>query len=179
MAKTARYKGDKLAMFAEMKTAVEADYQIQTSDETRLGVASKPKWYTLEGMVVTRTGSPQRGEPLVPDGSVNFAVVAEILPDGDMWVVKVTPVMQQFQIGSPQPQPLKEDSANVPGWARSRVDTLALEIHKRLQKFEVKGVPQSAPPPTETTPPSTGAPGETPATAPAPADGSAAAPATP
>jgi hypothetical protein len=176
MAKTARYQGDKLQMFAEMRAAVESDYQIARSDETKLGMQSTAKWYTPEGMVVTRLGSPDRGEGLVPDRSVNFAIVAELLPDGEAWVVKVTPVMQQYTAGSPQPVPLKEDSADVPGWAHDRVDSLSLAIHNRLAKFQVQTVPSTVPPGSS---PPAEAPAEGAATGSGPADGSAAAPPTP
>jgi hypothetical protein len=145
MAKTARYKGDKLQLFADAKTAVETNYKLVRSDEIQLARQTDAKWYTPEGMVVTRTGSPERGEGLVPDRSVNFAATVTLLPDGDAWVVKVTPMMLMYQTGAPQPQPLKEEDANVPGWAHSKVDSLALDIHKALAKYQVQTVPGAVP----------------------------------
>jgi hypothetical protein len=146
MAKTARYKADKLQLFGETKAVVESKYEVVKSDETTLQVQTKPKWYTWEGMVVTRFGSPERGEGLVPDRSIHFAMIIELLPDGDAWVVKITPWLQFYQIGSPQPQPLKETDANVPGWVHSKVDSMAMDINKALKQWEAGSVPSTIPP---------------------------------
>jgi hypothetical protein len=168
MARTARYSGDKLELFAAMRAAVEANYKLTKTDETSLAVQTEARWFSPEGLSQTPRGEGTEMIDLV-DKSINIALVVSLLPDGNVWVVKITPVMARFNQGIPKPEPLKEGDASLPGWVDSKLDTLALDIHKALGKYEVKGVPQSVPPPTETAPP-----------APAPsADGSAAAPATP
>lgn len=179
MAKTARYTGDKLQIFATMRAAVEAaNYKLTKTDEATLAVQTEAKWFSPEGLTQNPRGEGTEMIDLV-DKSINIAMVVRMFPDGDVWVVKVTPVMTRYNKGIPKPEPLREGNLSVPGWVESKTDSLALDIHKALAAFEVKGVPQQAPPPTETAPPSTGAPGETPPTAPASTDGSAAAPATP
>lgn len=179
MAKTARYTGDKLQIFAAMRAAVEAaNYKLTKTDETTLAVQTEAKWVSPDGLTQNPRGEGTEMIDLV-DKSINIAMVVRMFPDGDLWVVKVTPVMARFNKGIPKPEPLREGNASLPGWVESKVDTLALDIHKALAPFEVKGVPQQAPPPTETAPPAGGAPGETSATGSASAEGSAAAPATP
>lgn len=173
MAKTARYKGDKLQLFAETKAIVESKYELAKSDETTLGMQTKPKWFSPEGLTQNPRGEGTEMVDLV-DKSINIALVVTLLPDGDAWVVKVTPVLARYNRGIPKPEPLKEGDASLPGWVESKVDTLALDIHKGLQKYQVQTVPGpvpagSSPPPAEPTP----APAEP---APAPAEGSAATP---
>jgi hypothetical protein len=174
MAKTARYQGDKLELFAATRAAVEsANYKIARSDETRLDLATTARWFSVEGL--SQTPRSEGSEMLdLTDKSINISMVVALLHDGDNWVVKVTPVLARYNRGIPKLEPLKEGDASLPGWVESKVDSLALDIHKALGKYEVKSVPGQAPPPTEGP---SGPPGETPPAEPAPAEGSAAAPA--
>ena len=144
-AKSARYQGDKLQLFAETKAAVESKYPLQKSDETTLGMQTQPKWYSPEGLTVSASIDDDRD---VPDKSILFAVVVTLLPEGDNWVVKVTPIMTRKNRGMPKPDQLKEGDPSLPGWVGSKVDSLSLDIHKALSKYEVKKVPGMAPPPT-------------------------------
>ena len=165
-AKSARYRGDKLELFANVRAATEAKYTITKSDETTLGLQTEPRWFSVEGLAVT----PRAGDDMteMPDKSINIALVVTMLPDGDNWLVKVTPVMARYNRGIPKPEQVKEGDASLPGWVEGKVDELALEIHKKLAKYEVKTVPGVMPAPA-------------PEQAPAPAAGSASteAPATP
>lgn len=165
MAKTARYRGDKLEMFAATRAAVEAaNYKIAKSDETRLDLQTEARWFSQEGLSQTPRGEGTEMVDLT-DKSINIAMVVALLPDGDDWVVKVTPVMARFNKGIPKPEPLKEGDASLPGWVESKTDSLALDIHKALSKWEVKSVPGQAPPPAAAAPAApaegTAAPGAT------------------
>jgi hypothetical protein len=144
-AKSARYQGDKLELFAHVKAATESKYKLTKSDETSLGMQTEARWFSTEGLAVTPRGDDMRD---VPDKSINIALVVTMLPDGSNWVVKVTPVMARYNQGIPKPEPLKEGDASLPGWVQGKVDELSLDIHKELTKYEVKTVPGSAPPPT-------------------------------
>jgi hypothetical protein len=157
-AKSARYQGDKLQLFAEVKAATESKYKISKSDETSLGMQTEPRWFTNEGLGVTMRDNNDMTE--VPDKSINIALVVTMLPDGSNWVVKVTPIMARYNQGIPKPEQVKEGDPSLPGWVQGKVDELALDIHKRLAKYEVKGVPQMAPAPTNAPAPDepTGAP---------------------
>lgn len=167
MAKSARYQGDKLQIFADVKTATEAKYKLAKSDETSLGMQTEARWLTFDGNSVTMRDSGDMTE--MPDKAINIALVVTMLPEGSNWVVKVTPVLHRYNRGIPKPEPVRENDASLPGWVQGKVDELALDIHKQLAKYEVKSVPQMAPPPATTTP----APDE-PSTAPAAAaEGSA------
>ena len=172
-AKSARYQGDKLELFANVKAATEAKYKVQKSDEVALGLQTEPRWFSVDGVSVTPRAEDDMTE--MPDKSINIALVVTMLPDGDKWLVKVTPVMARYNRGIPKPEPVKEGDASLPGWVDGKVDELALAIHKQLAKFEVKTVPGMVPAPApapapEATPPAEGAPA-------ADASGSAAAPA--
>lgn len=167
LAKTARYQGDKLQIFAAVKTATEAKYKIAMSDETTLTVQTVGKWYTPEGLMSTSGDQDIRS---VPDKSINVQLTVKLLPDGDKWIVHVDPKFTRIDKGSPMPQQLGPNDASLPGWAPGKVDQLALEIHTALSSFEVKAPGGNIPPPaTEPAPTTTPPPAD-------PAAGSAAAP---
>jgi hypothetical protein len=170
-AKTAHYKGDKLAMFQIAKQVTESKYHLQKSDENALGMQTEGRWYTPEGLAASERSNDMRD---VPDKSLNIALVVTLVPDGDAYVVNVKPLMMRYHAGSPKPEPVGENDPSVPGWAQGKVDQLALDIHEALKQYEVKQMGGVTP----------AGPGTAPAApAPAPADqgsaaaGSAAAPA--
>ena len=173
-AKSARYQGDKLALFQATKGVVEAKYKLQKSDETTLGMQTLPRWYSPEGLATSAGIDDERD---MPDKSIRMALVVTLLPEGDAWFVKVTPVMQRKNAGMPKPDELKEGDPSLPGWVDSKVDQLALEIHKALAQYEVKKPGGLAPAPVPGPSPDEPTPGEAPAEG--TADGSAAAPAAP
>src|SRR3954462_3060818 len=133
-AKTARYKGDKLQIFAEGKAATEAKYKVTKADETSLGLQAEARWFSTEGLGVTPRAEGDMRD--VPDKSINIALVVTMLPDGDAWLVKVTPVPARYNQGIPKPEPLKENDASLPGWVSGKVDELSLSIHNHLAKYE-------------------------------------------
>jgi hypothetical protein len=159
-AKTAHYKGDKIAMFNIVKDTTAAKYNLQKADETALGMQTVGRWYTPEGLGASERAGDMRD---VPDNSINIALVVTLVPDGDAYVVNVKPLMMRYHAGSPKPEPLTEDDPSVPGWAHGKVDQLALDIHEALKAYEVKQLGGVTP----------AGPG-TPAPAPAPEAGSAA-----
>jgi hypothetical protein len=169
-AKSARYQGDKLELFAHVKSATEAKYKLTKSDETSLGMQTEARWFSTEGLAVTPRGDDMRD---VPDKSINIALVVTMLPDGEAWIVKVTPVMARYNQGIPKPEPLKENDPSLPGWVQGKVDELSLDIHKELSKYEVKTVPGVMPAPTPEQAPAAPAAGSASTEAPAPAAGSA------
>ncbi|NVB80331.1 MAG: hypothetical protein HOV81_18200, partial [Kofleriaceae bacterium] len=126
-AKTARYKGDKLAIFADVKAATEAKYKLTKSDETTLGMQTEARWFSPEGLSQTPRGENDMRD--VADKSVMIALVVTMLPDGDAWIVKVTPTLKRYNQGIPKPEDVKEGDASLPGWVEGKVDELAIEIH--------------------------------------------------
>jgi hypothetical protein len=179
-AKTAHYKGDKLVLFNAAKQAAMDKWKLAKSDENTLTFETEGRWFTPEGLVVTREGGSEKTsrdnsgvtskgyDSLYPDNSINVVLVTMLVPDGDSWVVKVTPVYKRFHAGSPLPEMLKENDASLPGWAPEKVDQMALVVHKGLKQYEVQGVPQMAPPPAApAAPPAEPKPADPAATAPA------------
>ena len=165
MAKQARYTGDKLAIFNATKAAVESKYKLEKADETTLGMQTKARWYTQDGVLAP--GSDENFQQ-VPHNAIRVVHVVRMLPDGDKWIVQDEPLLMRRVAGSPQPEKLELDNASVPGWATGQVDELQFEIYKALKPFEVKAPGGIAPAP---------APAADPAPAPAPAADPAAAPA--
>ena len=176
-AKSARYQGDKLELFAHVKAATEAKYKLTKSDETSLGLQTEARWFSPEGLAVTPRGEGDMRD--VPDKSVHIALVVTMLPDGSNWVVKVTPMLERWNTGIPKPEPLKENDASLPGWVQGKVDELAMAIHSQLAKYEVKGVPQMVPPATNTPAPDEPTAGSAAPAAPAPEGAAAGSAATP
>ena len=164
MAKTARYTGDKLQIFAETRAVVESKYKIDKSDETTLEIQTHPRWFTPEGLAANDNGDVST----LQDRSLNIAMVVQLVPDGNDYLVKVTPVIGRYNRGIPKPETVKETDASLPGWVEDRTNTLALDIHNKLPKYQVQTVPgQVAPAAAPQTPgPAEGS--ATPAAAPAP-----------
>ena len=162
MAKQARYTGDKLAIFNATKAAVESKYKLEKSDETTLGMQTKARWYTQDGILAPGSDENYRE---VPDKAIRVVHVVRMLPDGDKWIVQDDPLLMRRVAGSPQPEKLDLKDPSVPGWATGQVDELQFEIYKALKQYEVKAPGGIAPAPTPADP------------APAPADPVAPAPA--
>jgi len=153
LAKQARYQGDKLTLFNAAKTATEEKYKLEVSDETTLSFRTISRWYTPDGLVAAernadRNQSNTGYNSLYPDRSVSVALVVKLLPEGQNWVVDVTPIMERYHAGSPQTEPLKPGDPSIPGWATGKVDQLYSAIHDGLKQYEVKGVGGVAPAPS-------------------------------
>lgn len=133
-AKTAHYKGDKIAMFNAAKEVVEEKYKLEKSDENALGMQTVGRWYTPEGLTVGERNGDMRE---VPDQSLQIALVVTLVPDGDAYVVNVKPLYLRFHAGSPKPEPLGENDPSVSGWPQGKVDQLALDLHNALKQYEV------------------------------------------
>ncbi|MBA2540794.1 MAG: hypothetical protein H0V17_14235 [Deltaproteobacteria bacterium] len=149
LAKTARYQGDKIAIFGAVKTTTESKYKLAMSDETTLTLQTVGRWYTPEGLVST---SGEQDIRQVPDRSINIVLLVKLLPEGDNWVVHVQPKMTRINKGSPMPEPLAPNDASLPGWATGKVDQLAFEIHDALKSYEVKAAGGNVAPPPATDP---------------------------
>jgi hypothetical protein len=166
MAKTARYTGDKLVLFAETKAAVAGKYKLTKTDEMALTIETLPRWFTPDGLAANDAGDVSMLQHL----SLNIMMGVQLLPDGSNWVVKVTPVILRYNKGIPKPEPVKEGDYSLPNWVQSRTDELALDIHKQLAQYEVRSVPAQVPAGNEPAPaPAPAAPAPDGAAAPAPA----------
>jgi hypothetical protein len=143
-AKTARYQGDKLQLFATVKATVEGKYKLSKSDETTLGMQTQPRWYSPEGLTTSASADDERD---LPDKSIRLALVVTMLPDGDKWIIKVSALMQRKNAGMPKPDELSPEDPSVPGWATGKADQLAMDIHKALAQYEVKSPGGIAPAP--------------------------------
>ncbi|MBX3160320.1 MAG: hypothetical protein KF773_30430 [Deltaproteobacteria bacterium] len=144
-AKAARYQGDKLALFAAMKTTVESHYRLHQSDETTLGLQTVARWYSPEGLVASAQGSENVKN--LPDNSLSVSLVVRLLADGDNWIVNIEPVMLRYRAGRPNPDRIVPTDPSVPGWATSKVDQLYFDINKALKQWELKTVGGVAPAP--------------------------------
>ena len=63
------------------KAAVESKHKLEKSDETTLGMQTKARWYTRDGMV-----SPGTDQNLqdVPDQAIRLTLVVRLIPDGEI-----------------------------------------------------------------------------------------------
>jgi hypothetical protein len=136
-AKTATYRGDASAMFDEVIAATEESYKIAdaTKDDGRYALITLAQWYNPEG---GRQSAGAGNYVQIDDHSIRLELIVELVDAEPGFMVTVTPKTFQHIAGSPQPRELKPDDPNLPGWVSGRVDTLQLEIHKRLQKYAVQ-----------------------------------------
>jgi hypothetical protein len=139
LARTAHYRGDKLAMFAAARAATADKYRIATSDETTLRIETTGRWYTPDGLGASERNHDMRD---VPDRSVHVRMIVRLVPRGDDWAVAVEPVMMRYFAGRPNPDPLALDDPSLPGWAHGRVDQLYSAIHHALASYQVAEPPR-------------------------------------
>ena len=189
MAKVARYQGDKLQLFAGMKETIEGKYKVDVSDETKLAVKTTGRWYTPDGLVSNwspEDGRGTKGVAKLEDGrsgtmdrALNIALVAQLLPENENWVVHIEPIILRYNEGQPKLELVRPDDPSLPGFVKGKSDELAYDVNKKLKQWEVKSPGGNiAPPPADPALPPPGM-GSDPAPAPAPppaADGSAASP---
>ncbi|HEX5062605.1 MAG TPA: hypothetical protein VFV99_24705 [Kofleriaceae bacterium] len=137
-AKTAHYRGNASEMFNEVIAVTQETYKIANAnggDEDSYVLATVPQWYTAEG---GRESAGDQGYTQIRDHSVRLELIVELVSVAGGFMVTVTPKTFQALSGSPQPRELKPDDPNLPGWVPGRVDSLQLEIHKRLQNYAVQ-----------------------------------------
>ncbi len=166
MAKQARFQGDKLVIFKTVKSVTEAKYKIEVSDETTLGLKTRGRWFTPEGL--TSPGGDDNMKD-TPDRSLRIAHVVRVLPDGNNWIVEDVPSIERYFAGRPNTDKLDPKDPSVPGWATGQADELQYEIYTALKRYEVKSPGGMAPAPASVEKPAEPAVAD-------PAAGSAAAP---
>lgn len=137
-ARAARYHGDRLAMFAALRSAVAAKYPLASSDETALRIETRARWYSPEGLGTT--AEPSHDLRDMPDRSIHMKLMVALVPHGPdsaLWMVSIEPTMMRYFTGRPNPDRLTLDDPSVPGWAIGKVDQLHAAIHEALQPYEV------------------------------------------
>jgi hypothetical protein len=139
LARSARYRGDKLAMFGAARAATADKYRIATSDETTLRIETTGRWYTPDGLGASERSNDMRD---VPDRSIHLRMIVRLVPRGDDWGVAVEPVMMRYFAGRPNPDPLAPDDPSQPGWAHGRVDQLYSALHRALASYQVAEPPR-------------------------------------
>jgi hypothetical protein len=139
LAHSARYRGDKLAMFGAARAATADKYRIAMSDETTLRIETTGRWYTPDGL-----GASERNNDIrdVPDRSIHLRMIVRLVPRSDDWGIAVEPVMMRHFAGRPNPDPLAPDDASLPGWAHGRVEQLYSAIHHALASYQVAEPPR-------------------------------------
>ncbi len=134
VARVARYRGDRLALFQAARQATADRYPIATSDEIALRIETAGRWYTPDGL-----GASERNDDMrdVPDRSIHLRLIVRLVPAGDDWTVAIEPVMMRYFAGRPNPDRLRPDDPSLPGWTGGRVDQLYSAIHRALARYQV------------------------------------------
>src|SRR5687768_13149850 len=140
MAKTAAYSGDPVEMFQVVQQTTAATYKIagtqHIEESGSYELITEPQWYNPEGGRQT-AGAGDCVQLVDPSVHLSMIVTLNAMAQ-DRIMVEVTPKTFQHISGSPKPRELAPDDPNLPGWVHGRVETLQVEIHKRLQKYQVK-----------------------------------------
>jgi hypothetical protein len=136
-AQMASYAGSRAEIFAVIEQAVGQDYKIaDIRRDDGFALVTDRQWYTPEG---GRQSAGAGDYVQLDDRSVNLSMLVELVEiDGDRLMVTVTPTTLQYIAGSPQPRELKPDDPNLPPWIHGRVDTLYVELNKRLKQYVVQ-----------------------------------------
>lgn len=139
-AKTAQYKGTPSELFAVIEQVVGETYKIaEVRRDEQFILGTEGQWYTPEGGRESASNTGGGDFVQLVDRSVNLALIVELVSaDTGNIVVSVTPITLQHLQGSPKPRELKPDDPNLPPWIPGRVDSLYVEINKRLKQFETQ-----------------------------------------
>lgn len=136
MAKSAGYAGEPGEMFSIVEATTAETYKIgEAVRDGEYALATVAQWYSPEG---GRQSTGAGDFVQIGDGSVQLTMIVRLVPQGDRYMVTVTPKTFEHVSGSPQPRELTPDDPSLPGWVSGRVDSLQLEIHKALQKYAVQ-----------------------------------------
>jgi len=137
-AKTASYVGETAAMFKIVVDTAAETYKIANAgqDADRFVLVTQPQWYNREG---GRQSAGADDYVQIGEGSIRLQMIVELIPvESNRYMIVVTPKTFQHLSGSPQPRELEDDDPNLPGWVLGRVDSLYVEINKRLQNYATK-----------------------------------------
>lgn len=136
-AKMATYRGDASTMFGVVEATVAEEYKIAEVDQDRYVLATQPQWYSPEG---GRQSAGAGDFVQLSDRSVQLMMFVELAEPGanGEFAVNIVPKVFQHLAGSPKPRELAPEDPNMPGWVHGRVETLYVDIHKRLQSFKVQ-----------------------------------------
>lgn len=141
-ARHTRYQGDKLELFAAAKAAAVEKYKLQKSDETTLGFQTEASWYNPDGQNISSTISDPRD---APDQSLSIALVVQLVLDDAHYAVHVTPMIQRYHKGRPNPDVVDPKDPSLPGWALGKAENLEVAIHEALQQYAVAAPPAADP----------------------------------
>lgn len=135
-AKTASYVGDPVDIFKAIIEATGQNYKVasaQKTSESEFELITAAQWYNPEG---GRESAGAGDYVNVVDRSIQLSMIVQLAPlDEKHYIVTVTPKTFQHVSGSPKPRELSPEDPNLPGWVSGRVDSLQLDIHKRLQNY--------------------------------------------
>lgn len=142
-ARQTRYQGDQLQLFAAAKAAAEEKYKLQKSDETTLGFQTEARWYNPDGQSISSNISDLRD---APDQSLLIAFVVQLVLDDPHYAVHVTPMIQRYHKGRPNPDVVDPKDPSLPGWALGKAENLEVAIHEALKQYAVAASSSSADP---------------------------------
>jgi hypothetical protein len=132
MAKSAEYRTSSTEIFQLALSAAEENYKIGETDAAGQRFTTKLQFYTPEG---GRQSAGAEGVTQVHAGSVGVQLIVEVVQQGEVARVVVTPKTIQVVGGSPQPRELRPDDPSLPPWVHGRVDALYVAIHDRAKRF--------------------------------------------
>jgi hypothetical protein len=141
-AKTAMYVGNAAEIFKLIVATTGETYKVADAqshgEETEVDydLITQPQWYNPEG---GRESAGGGDFVQLVDRSIQLSLIVTLTePEPRRFLVTVTPKTFQHVSGSPKPRELSPDDPNLPGWVQGRVDSLYVEIHKRLQNYATK-----------------------------------------
>jgi hypothetical protein len=162
------YRATPAVLFAGIKQATAASYEITNADESALSVQTGAKWYNPEGQA-DQTGGTNLAR--LREDSINFSVVVKLVPMGDSaFVVNVDPTVLRLHGLSSAPENLKMNDPLTPGWVHGKVETLEVDVYNKLKQYAIPPAanPATPGPPTGNRPmPGPPAPSQHPPSTPA------------
>lgn len=140
------YQTEKATVFAAVKAAVEADYELGFTSDTDGVVESKWKMVKTD---LDRESATAAQDHRTARAGFHFRARVTIAPGGPPWQVVVDGVGGEQRPGMAVLYEFKHGMPDEPPWVQSRIDALKVAVYERLKAYAVDGA-APAPTPTET-----------------------------
>ncbi|KAB2911285.1 MAG: hypothetical protein F9K40_01060 [Kofleriaceae bacterium] len=134
VAREATYTGDAAAIFQVVADTVAAKYELQAADPVARSVTTAPRWYRQDGSYDYREDDTFSREVKDHHPFVQLSYVV-MMSAGPPFQIDVSPRVVD-RVHWNHTQSFVTPPGPLPGWIQERADELAVEIHRRLRRFE-------------------------------------------
>ena len=141
-ANSASYQTDRATVFAQVKAAIEADYELGFTNEADGIVESK--WKMMKTDLDRETAMADQDHRTARAG-FHFRARVVISKSGPPWQVVVDGIAGEQRPGMALMYEFKHGLPDEPAWVQARIDALKVKIYESLKSYAVDGKAHAEP----------------------------------